>query len=147
MTKPVFRILPGLIITALSAGATLAPGTLAAATSLQDNLAQIKKQALAENKNFTGFSPDRGRVFFSGRHTGGKPETPSCTACHTGNPAKSGQSRAGKTIAPMALSKTPDRYSDPKKLAKWFRRNCKSVLGRVCTAQEKGDFLSFMASQ
>jgi hypothetical protein len=47
----------------------------------------------------------------------------------------------------MALSKTPDRYTDPKKVAKWFRRNCKSVLGRECTPLEKGDFLAFMMNQ
>jgi len=47
----------------------------------------------------------------------------------------------------MAVSKTPDRYIDMKKVEKWFRRNCKSVLGRVCTSLEKGDFLTFMSSQ
>jgi hypothetical protein len=47
----------------------------------------------------------------------------------------------------MAVSTTPDRYTDAAKVAKWFRRNCKSVLGRECTAQEKGDFLAFMISQ
>ncbi len=77
----------------------------------------------------------------------GKSETPACTTCHTASPSKMGETRAGKPIEPMAVSVTPDRYTDPKKMAKWFRRNCKSVLGRECTAQEKGDFLTFMISQ
>jgi hypothetical protein len=47
----------------------------------------------------------------------------------------------------MALSKTSDRYANPKKIEKWFRRNCKSVLGRICSAREKGDFILFMTSQ
>jgi hypothetical protein len=47
----------------------------------------------------------------------------------------------------MAVSKTPDRYTDPAKVEKWFQRNCQSVLGRECTAVEKGDFLTFMTSQ
>ncbi len=58
-----------------------------------------------------------------------------------------GETRAGKPIEPMAVSVTPDRYRDPKKVAKWFRRNCQSVLGRECTAPEKGDFLTLMISQ
>jgi hypothetical protein len=30
---------------------------------------------------------------------------------------------------------------------KWFKRNCNEVLGRDCSAQEKGDWLSFMLGQ
>ncbi len=92
-------------------------------------------------------STARGQSLFEGRFTGGKPETPSCTSCHTASPAGVGKTRAGKEIAPMALSKSPERYSDLKKVEKWFRRNCKSVLGRACSAQEKTDFIAFMISQ
>ncbi len=93
------------------------------------------------------FSADRGRVLFEIKQGGGKPETPSCTTCHNASPQNAGQTRAGKLIEPMAVSKTPGRFTDPKKVKKWFRRNCKSVLGRECSAQEKGDFLTFMVSQ
>ena len=31
-----------------------------------------------------------------------------------------------------------------KKVAKWFKRNCNDVLDRECTAQEKGDVLSYL---
>lgn len=92
-------------------------------------------------------SPERGKTLFESRFTGGKPDTPSCTSCHSKSPASTGKTRAGKPIAPMALSQNPERYSDLKKVEKWFRRNCKSVLGRVCSPQEKSDFLAFMINQ
>lgn len=92
-------------------------------------------------------SPAKGRQFFLAKHRGGKPDTPSCTVCHTANPKNNGKTRAGKTIAPMALSRTPDRFSDLAKIEKWFRRNCNSVLGRQCSNEEKANFLAFMFSQ
>ncbi len=95
----------------------------------------------------SAFSAKRGKdVYFASPGTG-KPETPSCTTCHTNAPQGRGRTRAGKPIEPLALSKTPDRYTDLAKVEKWFRRNCNSVLGRQCTAREKGDFLTFMIAQ
>ncbi len=104
-------------------------------------------QAVKQDKAFKGFSTERGRAFFLAIPGTGKPGTPSCTSCHTKNPLNSGRTRAGKDIAPMALSATPARFSELKKIKKWFRRNCKSVLGRPCTPLEKGDFLTFMMSR
>ncbi len=92
-------------------------------------------------------SAARGKAFFTGKHTGGKPETPTCLTCHTSNLRGMGKTRAGKAIKPMAVSANPERFTDPKKVAKWFRRNCKTVLGRECTAQEKGDVLTWLATQ
>lgn len=89
----------------------------------------------------------RGEKLFKTSFGLGKPETPSCTSCHGDTPFARGETRTGKVIEPMAVSKTPDRYTDPKKVAKWFRRNCNSVLGRECTAQEKLDFLTYMSGQ
>jgi hypothetical protein len=43
-------------------------------------------------------------------------------------------------LAPSAQS---DRFSDPEKVEKWFKRNC--TWGRECTAQEKGDFLAYLS--
>ncbi len=110
-------------------------------------LGEFAAQAQAADTGFSGFSASRGETLFRARFAGGKPKTPSCTACHTVSPLKAGETRAGKPIQPMAVSVTPNRYMDPKKVAKWFRRNCKSVLGRECTSQEKGDFLTFMIGQ
>ena len=91
-------------------------------------------------------SAERGRALFTGKHTGGKPETPSCITCHTSNLKGRGQTRAGKVIEPMALSVNPNRLTDSAKVAKWFRRNCKTVLGRECTAAEKADVIKFLMS-
>ncbi|MCP4933023.1 MAG: DUF1924 domain-containing protein [bacterium] len=93
------------------------------------------------------FSAERGKALFEAKPGGGKPETPSCTTCHGTSPLKAGQTRAGKLIEPMAVSKTSGRFTELKKVRKWFRRNCKSVMGRECTPQEKGDFLTYMSSK
>ena len=95
----------------------------------------------------TEFSAQRGKALFYGHFSGGKPETPSCTTCHTENPRERGQTRAGKEIEPMAASANPKRFQDLEQAEKWFGRNCNSVLGRPCTALEKGDFITFMLTQ
>lgn len=53
----------------------------------------------------------------------------------------------GKTIEPVAVSVAPTRYTDPAKVEKWFKRNCTEVLGRECTPQKKGDWLTFVIGQ
>ena len=105
------------------------------------------RQLIAQFAAEAGTQPsaERGKALFMGTHTGGKPETPSCTTCHTRNLKAAGQTRAGKAIEPMAPSVNPARYTDSAKVAKWFRRNCKSVLGRECTAAEKADILAWLS--
>ena len=112
-----------------------------------DIVAAFTAQAKADNPAFAGFSATNGAAFFKATQAGGKPETPSCTSCHGDTPFAQGLTRAGKVIDPMAVSKNASRYTDTKKVDKWFFRNCRSVLGRECTAQEKGDYLAFMISQ
>lgn len=89
----------------------------------------------------------RGHELFLATRTGGKPDTPSCTTCHGADVTKAGQTRTGKEIAPLALSVTPDRFTDTAKVEKWFGRNCNSVLGRDCTPGEKADVLAWLATQ
>jgi hypothetical protein len=110
-------------------------------------MATYAAEAKRDSPGFTGFSAERGAAFFAAIQKGGKPDTPSCTSCHGQTPESAGQTRAGKPIEPMAASKVPARYTDPEKVAKWFQRNCASVLGRDCTAQEKGDFITFMLTR
>lgn len=110
-------------------------------------VAGFAAEAKAANPSFSGFSAPNGETLFKSTHTGGKPDTPSCTACHGQSPLSMGQTRAGKPIDPMAVSKNPNRYTEKEKVDKWFFRNCRSVLGRECTPQEKGDYLTFMISQ
>ena len=100
--------------------------------------------AKSETQPFSGFDSDRGRELYLKEFSTGKIDTPSCTSCHTNDPTQVGETRAGKAIDPMAVSVSPERYQTLKKAEKWFGRNCRSVLGRECTATEKGDFLSFM---
>jgi urocanate hydratase len=40
----------------------------------------------------------------------------------------------------------PERFTDSGVVDKWFRRNCNDVLGRLCTAKEKGDVLQYLMS-
>jgi len=110
-------------------------------------VAAFAAQAKAENPAFSGFSAAAGDTLFHSTHTGGKPDTPSCSTCHGAHPQSSGKTRAEKVIEPMAVSVNPTRFTDTEKVDKWFFRNCRSVLGRECTAQEKGDYLTFMISQ
>lgn len=130
--------LPPLILACL-----LVTGPVTAAT-INDTIAEYARQTGTMPPIFTA---ERGRALFFANHPGGKAETPSCTSCHGRTPKERGVTRAGKPIEPLAPSVTPERFSDPEKVEKWFRRNCKSVLGRVCTTREKGDFLTFMRDQ
>ena len=69
----------------------------------------------------------------------------SCTSCHTDALTVTGQhAKTNKLIEPMATSVNPERLTDPAKVEKWFKRNCKWTLGRECTAQEKANFLVFI---
>ena len=129
----------------LVASATLAGA--AAGPAQQAQLDGYAIQAKAADPAFAGFSAERGKTLLLAKFTTGKPDTPSCTTCHTADPRKPGQTRAGKEIGPMALSANPDRYSVPADTEKWFGRNCDSVIGRACTALEKGDFITFMVGQ
>lgn len=127
-----------------------AAGTVAAATgnaAREAILAGFAVEAKQADPAFAGFSAERGHAFWTAAHAGGKPDTPSCTSCHTSDPTREGETRAGKQIAPMAVSKTPDRFTDPEKVAKWFGRNCNTVLGRDCTAVEKGDVITYLAEK
>ena len=110
-------------------------------------LADLLAQARQAEPGFTGFSAERGAALYQATHTGGKQGTVSCTSCHGKSPQDTGQTRAGKTIEPMAVSKHPTRYTDKANVEKWFTRNCQDVLGRACTAKEKGDFLTYMMGQ
>lgn len=127
--------------------AAFATGMAIAAAGQQAILDHYAELAKAQDPAFVGFSPPRGEAFFRAKNTTGNPDISSCTSCHTSNPTSKGETRVGKPIAPMAVSVTPDRFTDLAKVEKWFRRNCQTVLGRECTPLEKGDFIDFMTSR
>ncbi|HZV53970.1 MAG TPA: DUF1924 domain-containing protein [Rhodocyclaceae bacterium] len=91
-----------------------------------------------------GGSAQRGAEFY-GRKFGISEKMPSCAACHTDKPAQPGQHVVThKDIKPLAPSANAERFTDPAKVEKWFRRNCKEVVGRECSAGEKADFIAFV---
>lgn len=116
-----------------------------AGNALAGTPAELQASLLAEaqqtNPAFKAFSAERGRAFFNARHGGDW----SCSSCHTDNPAQSGAHVVTrKSIAPMAPAANPQRFTDAAKVEKWFRRNCKDVLSRACSAEEKGDVLAYL---
>jgi len=71
-----------------------------------------------------------------------------CATCHDSDLRRGGKhAKTGKPIEPMAPSVNPKRLTDAAFIEKWFKRNCESAWGRACTAQEKGDFLSYIRNQ
>jgi hypothetical protein len=104
-------------------------------------LSAIRQDAGEGMSGFKGFSAARGEAFFKTTHGGEW----SCASCHTENPAAQGKhAKTGKLVKPLAPSANAERFSDPSKVEKWFKRNCNDVLGRECTAQEKGDVLTYL---
>lgn len=99
------------------------------------------KNDAASTPGFHGFSAANGESFFKTKHGGEW----SCSSCHTDNPAAPGKhAKTDKLIKPMAPAANPERFSDLAKVEKWFKRNCKDVLERECTAQEKGDVMTYL---
>lgn len=126
--------------TALAAFAILVATDAAAATPA-DLQAELAVEARSENPSFTGFSSQRGENFFRTRHGGEW----SCSSCHTENPAANGaHAVTRKNILPLAPAANAERFTNPGKTDKWFRRNCNDVLKRACSAQEKGDLIAYL---
>lgn len=126
---------------------TVALSAAAAAGEREDLIARYTAEARAADAAFAGFSAARGETLHRARHAGGKADTPACTSCHGDDARAAGRTRAGKAIEPMAASVSPTRYTDSAKVEKWFKRNCTEVLGRECSAREKGDWLAWMMKQ
>jgi hypothetical protein len=116
----------------------VAPQALAG--TVDERLAAYRAEGAAD------FSAERGKeMWFRGFTQAGGESPRSCTSCHGNNARVSGKhASTGKSIKPMAVSINPERLGDAAKIEKWFKRNCKWTLERECTAQEKGDFLSYL---
>ena len=130
---------------ALTCGLAAALGTMPPAPALArtptDEQKRFEAEARAADSRFSGFSAQRGEAFFKSTHGGDW----SCASCHTGNPLAAGRhAKTGKPLAPLAPGANAERFTDTAAVDKWFRRNCNDVLGRPCTAQEKGDVLQYL---
>ena len=131
-----FRTLaPALLLTAFTA-CQWVPAH-AADTTIVLQLAQWSAQAGAPG------NPVRGQSFFNSQHG----SEWSCGSCHGTPPTGSGKhASTGKSIDPLAPAFNPRAFTDAARVEKWFRRNCKDVLSRECSAAEKADVLAYLAS-
>jgi hypothetical protein len=108
----------------------------------QDFLNIFSEQAKQDNHAFSGCVSSRGEQFFKTRHG---EDNWSCASCHTDNPTAPGKHAVtGKPLEPLAPSANAERFTNPAKVDKWFKRSCKDVLQRECTAAEKGDVLAYL---
>jgi cytochrome c553 len=83
----------------------------------------------------------RGQVFFKTTHGAEW----SCSSCHGVPPTGQGKhASTGKSISPLAPAFNAKAFTDTAKVDKWFRRNCKDVLSRECSAGEKADVLAYL---
>lgn len=86
-------------------------------------------------------SSARGQQFFTSTHG----REWSCASCHGAVPTQAGRhAGTGKAITPLASAISAERFTDPAKVDKWFRRNCNDVAGRECTPAEKADVLAWL---
>jgi hypothetical protein len=128
---------------AAALGGMLILGGTARGEAPADFLRSFETEARQADPAFKGFSGPRGEQFFKTRKGGDW----SCSSCHTDNPAAVGKhAKTDKKIDPLAPAANPERFTSAAKVAKWFRRNCNDTLGRECTAQEKGDVLSYLVT-
>lgn len=96
------------------------------------------------NPDFKGFFPDMGRNFFK-REFLLKGKQVSCSSCHTDNPANPGKHIVtGKPIKPLSPVVEKTRFTDVDKVEKNFVDHCNEILGRDCTAQEKGNYIAYL---
>ena len=117
----------------------------------------VAAQAATPNEIFAGYraeatkhnpryqpSAELGAHLYA-RHFGASSKMPACSSCHSDDPARGGSHVVtGKAIGPLAPAANAERFTDPAKVEKWFRRNCGEVLGRACSAAEKADLIVFL---
>jgi len=96
------------------------------------NKGDIEQGKLLWQKNYKGIAPFVNR---------------SCESCHGKDLSKTGQHiKTKRKIKPMAVSVNSKRFSNARKVAKWFLRNCKWTMARECTVQEKANILKYLKS-
>lgn len=128
------RLIQILVLTALGGGAVQA---LATETTPAQQLSQWSAAAGQPGR------VEQGRVFFNAKHGGDW----SCASCHGTPPTQQGKhASTGKVIKPLAPAFNPQAFTNGARVDKWFRRNCKDVLSRECSAAEKADVLAYLIS-
>lgn len=125
--------------------------SLLACTLALPALAETPQQMLASYaaEAGRGFVPsaERGRQFYLEKRSAAE-KMPNCATCHTDDPVAAGKHViTGKAIEAMAPVAGSARFTDAAKTEKWFRRNCKEVVGRECAPAEKADLLRFLLTK
>lgn len=122
---------------------TLSPLVTQASPAVDQVLADF------EQAGGSNFSAEAGKTLYFKEFKDEKSgEIRQCSTCHTDDLRQSGkQANTGKVIEPLAPSANAERLTDVAKINKWLKRNCKWTVGRECTAQEKGDVITFIQSQ
>lgn len=87
-----------------------------------------------------------GRAFYVKKYMRkGKEE--SCASCHTDDPARIGKHlETGKPIQPLSPAVNTKRFSNLQHVEKNFTVHCNDIIGRDCTPQEKGDYITYLLS-
>lgn len=123
------------------------PAALLASLALAGTAAQAgDTSALQQLQRFSAeagapASADAGRAFFTRRHGGEW----ACASCHGSPPVAAGKhASTGKPIDALAPAFNPKAFTDSARVDKWFRRNCKDVVQRECSAAEKADVLAYL---
>ena len=113
----------------------------ASAQKLADKYAAVAKNI---DPSYKGLDAAAGKAFFTRELTiHGKQVA--CASCHTTNPANPGKHIVtNKPIKPLAPAANPERFSNVDKVEKNFEKHCLEIIGRDCTAQEKGNYIAYM---
>jgi uncharacterized protein (DUF1800 family) len=149
----------------LTAGA-LACSLDAHAADPEDFLAQYAQQASAADPTFAGLSASRGQAFYLRKHAVEGMGEVSCASCHNPDPRRAaeahrdeipcrachvlfsrqpeGQRPTRRELRPLAPAANADRFTNEWRTEYWFAYNCKLLLQRECTAQEKGDLITWL---
>ena len=130
-----------ILVALIGFGALNANADVETAQKLADKYSVIAKNI---NPASTGLSSDDGKAFFNRELTiKGKPVA--CASCHTANPADNGKHVVtGKPIRPLAPSVNEKRFASIDKVEKNSTKHCNDIIGRDCTAQEKGNFIAYL---
>lgn len=125
----------------LSTSAINAHADAQTAQKLADKYAGIAKTI---NPNSAGLSAEDGKDFFN-REITIKGKQVACASCHTANPADKGKNIVtGKPIRPLSPNTNDKRFASIDTVEKNFTKHCNDIIGRDCTAQEKGNFITYL---
>jgi len=121
----------------------LVSATPALAETPQSFVSAYSAEARQATRDFTT-SAARGKSFFA-KDWGVSQKMPGCSSCHGNDLQAAGKHViTGKLIEPLSPVANAERFTTPKKVEKWFKRNCTEVVGRECTPAEKADFIQFV---